>query len=179
MIRLTYYWSSNFSGDKTLKAMGRAARKAGGEALRFMRAEASRQVRAKKRFRVSAFNKATTLRYPSGGSDLGDLEWSLNIQGDPMPVSAFRTRQTARGVSAFINVGKTSFIKSAFLATMKSGHQGVFFRQGKTRLPIDEAFTSRITDPLNDEGVLPQIQEKTMAKFETAFARLLTMELGK
>jgi hypothetical protein len=36
--------------------------------------------------------------------------------------------------------GKREIIKSAFIATMKSGHQGVFKRTGKSRLPIQEKF---------------------------------------
>jgi hypothetical protein len=49
-------------------------------------------------------------------------------KGKPIPLKAFKPRQTKQGVSVVIKKGKRDLIRSAFLATMKSGHQGVFAR---------------------------------------------------
>lgn len=56
----------------------------------------------------------------------------LNKLGIPV-VKMGRTFQTKAGVQ----VGKF-FFKSAFIATMKNKHTGVFQRAGKERLPIEE-----------------------------------------
>lgn len=58
---------------------------------------------------------------------------------DRIPLFEFSARQNRRGVSYRIERGaprKTA--QSAFIATMKSGHEGVFKRTGPTRLPIEE-----------------------------------------
>ena len=49
-----------------------------------------------------------------------------------------RAKQTAQGVSYRGEGGQRKFIPHAFVATLKSGHRGVFKRVGKSRLPICE-----------------------------------------
>ena len=49
-------------------------------------------------------------------------------KGKPIPLKSFKPRQTSQGVSISIKKGNRNLIRSAFLATMKSGHQGVFAR---------------------------------------------------
>ena len=48
-----------------------------------------------------------------------------------------RAKQTAQGVS-YRGQGGRRLIAHAFIATMKSGHRGIFKRLGKARLPIRE-----------------------------------------
>jgi len=57
-----------------------------------------------------------------------------------IPLIDFKARQTKRGVSYKIGKNARGKITSAFIASMKSGHRGVFARRGKTRLRIDERF---------------------------------------
>lgn len=49
------------------------------------------------------------------------------------------SRGKGRGVSYRLG-GETRRLPSAFIATMPSGHRGVFGRRGKSRLPIDERY---------------------------------------
>ena len=66
---------------------------------------------------------------------------SIHISRRRLPLMAFGAKQTATGVSYQIKKGggrKT--IKSAFTATMMSGHEGVFKRKGEARFPIAEKF---------------------------------------
>jgi hypothetical protein len=65
-----------------------------------------------------------------------------------LPLMDFQARQTARGVT-FRGVAGRQLVPSAFLATVKgplpsgvtsSGHEGVFKRRGKKRLPIYQLF---------------------------------------
>jgi hypothetical protein len=53
------------------------------------------------------------------------------------------------GGGVTVNVGTRRYL-SAFIATMPSGHEGVFQRRGKSRLPIDELRTRPIPDVFRD-----------------------------
>lgn len=74
------------------------------------------------------------------------LEAALTVRGRRLPLIAFGargpepSRGRGRGVSYRIGTGGRQTIASAFLATMPSGHRGVFKRRGTKRLPIAELF---------------------------------------
>ena len=55
-----------------------------------------------------------------------------------IPLFDFGARQTKRGVS--YNLGGRKTLAGAFIATMPTGHEGVFMRKGANRLPIQERF---------------------------------------
>jgi len=58
-----------------------------------------------------------------------------------IPLSRFLHYQTSKGVSFIVSYKKgRRLMKSAFIATMKSGHTGIFMRKTKKRLPIEEKF---------------------------------------
>jgi len=59
--------------------------------------------------------------------------------GDRIPLYKFRARQTRAGVSARLPTGAERY-PSAFIATVGSGHTGVFKRRSARRLPIVELF---------------------------------------
>jgi len=64
---------------------------------------------------------------------------TVGINTKRIPLINFGARQNKKGLSYIIN--KTSGrkqIKSAFIATMSSGHRGAFKRKGPDRLPIME-----------------------------------------
>lgn len=161
------------------RALVQATRKAGSDALRFLRVDSSRRVRNRKRFKVAKVNKGLPLAFPRSSRTLDDLEWRMDISGETMPLAAFSYRQTRKGVTFSVNVAKRGFIKSAFVATMDSGHKGVFFRTGKARLPIDEAFTTKLSDVFKDEHFIPIVQTGAQAKFNEAFGRLIYVEIEK
>lgn len=156
------------------KMLLRAARRAGSSAIRAARTQASREVRARKSLKASKVNKALRIRMPSGPQTLDSLEWRLVIDGRPLPVSAYPYRQTSRGVSVRVNKGSSKLIKSAFVATMKSGHTGVFRREGKDRLKIKELFTTRVTDLFTEPGPVSRITERAGTVFGSTFARNLS-----
>lgn len=144
-----------------------------------MKAESSRLVRARKKFKVAKVNQSLPLTFPSAGAPIHRLVWRMDVSGQTMPLSAFPARQTRKGVVVQVNAGSPKLFKSAFLATMKSGHTGVFYRQGAARLPIDEAFSTRISDVFHDEGMIPAVQARAQSVFASAFARLLPQELKR
>lgn len=160
------------------KALTRTLKKAGGDAIRAVRAQATRDVRARKKIKGRRIREAFSLRFPRG-SRVEALEWALDVRRVPIPMADYPARQTRKGVSVAINTGKRSLVRSAFLATMKSGHRGVYVREGKKRLPIRELFSSTVFDVLQDSGRAPAVLERGSEVFSSAFARLLPLEIAR
>lgn len=160
------------------RAIVAALRKAGATALRDMRSEANKRIRSRKRIKVSYISKALTLARPKG-SDVTSMEWALRVSGKQVPLVAYPHRQTKRGVSVEVNRGKRTLIRGAFIATMRSGHEGVFRRLGKSRLPIKELLGSRPVDALLHKGEADAIAARGGKSMADTFARLLPLELGK
>ena len=157
--------------ERVTPAVVRILRKAGATALRDMRSETSKRVRARKRIKVRAVKRALRLR-KAKGSKFEDMEWSLDVADIPMRVADYPHRQTKRGVSAAINRGSRSLIRSAFIATMPSGHKGVFIRRGRKRLPIVEVMASRVIDAISHEGEILAISLRGRESFLRAVDRL-------
>lgn len=159
-------------------ALVRALRKAGATALRDMRSEGSKRVRARKRISPRYITRAFTLRRAKG-SDIGGLEWALDVGGAPVPLVAYPARQTRKGVSVEVNRGKRTLLKGSFIATMASGHKGVFRRTGKARLPIHELLGSRPVDALLHEGEAQAVADRGGRSFGETFLRVLPLEIDK
>lgn len=159
-------------------ALKRALRKAGATALRDMRAEASKRVRARKRIKARYITRALTLRRAKG-ADIAGMEWALDVSGEPVPLVAYPHRQTSKGVSVEVNRGKRTLVAGSFVASMKSGHKGVFRRRGKSRLPIAELRGSRPVDALLHKGEADAVGERGGRSFESTFVRVLPLEIGK
>lgn len=161
-------------------AVTRAARKAGSSAIRVVRVESTRAVRARKQIRVRAVRSALTVsRGPAPGASLEKLEWKMFAKDVGTRISDYPYRQVRAGVRVGINKGEKSLIKSAFVATMKSGHTGVFKREGTARLGIKELFTTRVADIFRDSGMMPKVEARATAEFSSTFNRVLPMELKK
>jgi len=172
-------------------ALKRALRKAGATALRDMRSEAVKRIRARKRIKPRYIRDALTLARPKGG-DIAGMEWALNVSGKPVPLIAYphkvvRGRAGKRGMgprsqgglAVEVNVGKTTLIRGAFVATMRSGHQGIFKRRGLARLPIHELLGSRPVDALLHQGESEAVAARGGQSFVATFERVLPLEIGK
>lgn len=159
-------------------ALRRALRKAGATALRDMRSEASKRIRARKRIKSRYITRALTLRRAKG-SDIGRMEWALEVAGDPVPLVAYPHRQTEKGVSVEVNRGKRTLVRGSFKATMKSGHAGIFRRRGAARLPIEELRGSRPVDALLHKGEAEAVAARGGKSFGETFVRVLPLEIGK
>lgn len=159
-------------------ALRRALRKAGATALRDMRSEASKRIRARKRIKSRYISRALTVRKAKGG-DIASMEWAIDVSGDPVPLVAYPHRQTKKGVSVEVNKGKRTLVAGSFVASMRSGHKGVFRRRGTARLPIAELRGSRPVDALMHEGEAEAIAERGSKSFAATFTRVLPLEIGK
>lgn len=160
------------------RALVRALRKAGATALRDMRSEASKRIRQRKRIKPRYITRALTLRRAKG-SDIAGMEWAVDVSGEPVPLVGYPHRQTKRGVSVEVNRGKRTLVKSSFVATMKSGHKGVFRRRGSARLPIQERRGSRALDALRHKGEAEGVAARGGKSFGETFTRVLPLEIGK
>jgi hypothetical protein len=180
MASVTFEWDrSHLTGfKKSDAALFRALKRAGSEAAKAMRAEASRHIRERKRFKVKDVNRGLPLLTPRGNT-IESLVWTMRASGKPVPLATFPARQTRKGVSVEVNRGQRKLVKSAFLATMKSGHTGVFVRQGKARLPIRELYTSKISDVLQDTGAAESALGAAQRRFSSAFGYFLEREMKR
>lgn len=156
----------------------RAMKKAGSTALRDMKSEASKSVREQKRIKAKQINRAMRLVRPRG-SRIEDMEWSLQVADLKMRVADYPHRQTRRGVSAQINRGSRSLIRGAFVATMRSGHRGVFVRRGRRRLPIEEMFSSRVIDVIGSEKKIQRVHRRGVDAFNATWRRMFDAEMQK
>lgn len=159
-------------------ALRRALRKAGATALRDMRSEAKKRITKRKRIKGRYITRAMTLRR-ARGSDIPSMEWAVEFDGVPVPLVAYPHRQTKKGVNVEVNRGKRSLVEGSFVATMKSGHKGVFRRRGKARLPIAELRGSRPVDALLHKGEADGVAERGGRSFSATFARVLPLEIAK
>ncbi len=182
MASITFQWDKGqleaWKGHGVEKAVASAMSKAGRGAIRAMQAASTRSVRQRKRLKVARVKKGLKLTFPQG-KELADLVWRMDVSGAPIPLGEFPHSQTRKGVTVAVNNGARKLIRSAFVATLKSGHEGVFMRRGKGRLPIDEKFSTRISDVFKDEGMIPAVFKVTEAVLVRDFHRLLPLELAK
>jgi hypothetical protein len=160
------------------RAIARALGKAGSTALRDMRSEASKRIRQRKRLKSGIVAKALRMRRPRKAT-IDGAEWAVDVSGKPVPLSAYPHRQTRKGVSVEVNRGKRTLIQSAFVATMRSGHEGVFVRRGAKRLPIKELLGSRPVDALLHEGEAEAVSARGARSFSATFERVLPLEVDK
>jgi hypothetical protein len=181
-LELVLEWDSRaldvFRGGKIEGALRNALAKAGGDAIRFVRTGTSRMVRQRKRM---------PLFFPRNKAEISELVWRMDVSGEPVPLSEFPHKVVPRpdgrrrggGVMVQVNVGRRQLVRSAFVARLKSGHVGIFRRRGDPRLPIDEAFTSRLSDVVQDTGFIPFVQAGAQARFQASFSRLIDLELRR
>lgn len=172
----------SLSGTLQTKAISRALNKTAQQG----RTAAAREIRAEYKVKARDVNKAITIR--RAGKELVSR---LMVEGKPLPLMAFSPRQTKAGVRVKIK-GRNVVIPHAFIATMKSGHQGVFarggykgsfkrsgksfgrFAFGSRRLPIGEFMTFSIPQSFNN----PKVQEKVVARIQEQFPKVLLQEIN-
>lgn len=172
-------------------ALKRALKKAGATALRDMRSEAVKRIRARKAIKPRYISRALSLRTARGG-DISSLEWALDVSGKPVPLIAYPHRQVAGrtgrrgmgprsqgGLAVEVNKGKRTVLRGAFVATMRSGHEGIFRRRGAARLPIHELLGSRPVDALLHQGEAEGVADRGGQSFGATFQRVLPLEIGK
>lgn len=94
----------------------------------------------------------------------GDPEALILSAGRPLPLSNFRItpktpqadrgRKRRRGVRYQVRRGERVHVRRAFVAQTKSGHVGVFMREGKDRLPIRQLYGPSVPQMFGEQSSL-------------------------
>ena len=104
----------------------------------------------------------------------------VRIAGRPVPIIEVAARQTKKGVSVKVKgQGARKLLKGAFIATMDSGHTGVFIRKHKTRLPIYEVFTTTVTQALRGHGVAKLIYREVGRRYQKEYRAAKKFQMSK
>lgn len=76
---------------------------------------------------------------------------TITVSRKSIRLIEYQPRQVKRGVSIRVKKGRPrKTIKSAFIATMRSEHRGVFIRERSTSLPIRELYGSAVIEVAQD-----------------------------
>jgi hypothetical protein len=129
--------------------------------------------------KVSDIKKSLTTIQATSGS----LTARVVASGRPVPLIKYGARMTSRGVSVDVLHGR-KLIAGAFIATMPSGHTGVYVRVGNERkkvskngratwsnLPIKELFGPSVPNGLINKAVQEALQHLIEEKFPIVFAQ--------
>lgn len=109
-----------------------------------------------------AFNEATRIRVNKAST--GNLVGFVSFAGYKIPLYKFKVTPTAPGVkkqvrAAVMKGGGTPF-EDAFIAQMRSGHIGVFERETRKRLPIEEKMGLSAAQMVGNEKVIETLEEE-------------------
>ncbi len=116
---------------------------------------------------------------------------TLKATGQPIPLIDYGAKQNRTGVSVRVKNGRKT-IKHAFIATMESGHTGVFLRTGKAHkrvekngrvrwsgLPIRELYGPSIPDAVGNEAVSKAVTQMIDRKFPAILAHEIAFAASK
>jgi hypothetical protein len=185
MAAIEFVWDSRdlevWRSAKVERALTRALRLAGNQAARVMQKKSLKQVQSRKFIRETRILKGLPLSMPSRSAEIQRLVWTERVSGRPIPLVDYPHSRSKSGIMVSVNRtgGVRKLVKAAFAAQMKSGHKGIYRRQGRGRLPIRELFSSTIANALQDSSVLSSILNAASQRFDRAFARGLPRELAK
>jgi hypothetical protein len=148
------------------KAINRAAKRAADTA----KAETTRQLTGIYTLPASEIRGGITT-WNTGGDEVGA---KMIASSRPPALSKFKgvtpkeVMPPAKGpVQAQTKKGGGGTLKQAFIAKMKSGHIGVFEREGEKNLPIKQFFGPSVAGMFREnESVKVAVMEKTMESFD-------------
>lgn len=154
-----------------LEAFGRQGRNLVARSLnragRGIPTDASRE--ARKEYNVKAREVKGTFSLFRANSN--QLQAGASSKGGPLSLIHFGarprkpgTRRPKRGVSVQV-MGSRAVIPKTFVAQMPGGGTGVFWRRGKTRLPIDKRLGPSVPQMLDHENVQPDLEEGVRNRF--------------
>ncbi len=169
------------------KIMSRAAVRAVDRAMISARRYIVDKIRSVLNVRAKAVNELIVIRKAGGGDD-GKVTGSLELKDRPFRLVEFQPRarrvRTTRGPRTGVTVQvkqARKLVGGGFLATMPSGHTGIYKRVPNTRMPskknqnkekIVELFSTRPTDLLGeDSSFMKETEEYASQRFEVEFER--------
>ena len=162
------HWQENLQASQS--QINRAAVRALNKTARWMRTQVSRETAQSLKIKVGSVRKS--LRLQRANTTRPEAGVGLPLKAGVMKaVNLGSAQQTTKGV----RVGRYAW-PGAFMATMPSGHKGVFKRKGKSRLPIREmhiVMTGRMAKAMELLAQGPALQ-----RFEQLFEQELRFILS-
>ena len=183
--------------SKVPRATARALNKVAAQA----KTQAAREIKDRYQIGTRTISKYITV---SRRASQTMLVAEVRAEGRPLPILAFKARQTRKGVSVEVVRGHRKLIAHAFIKTLKSGHRGVFartsasgasgylggsfqFRHGKGSrlrkkghdLPIGEILTIGIPQAFSNRVVIERLDRLVQEKFPQLFRHELDFILGR
>lgn len=143
------------------------------------RAEAVRAVRERyPGFKAGAIRAAMQIVRASKLNPIA----KVRVRGQRSPLIAFSARQNRAGTSVLITQRKT--VKSAFIATMPSGHKGVFRRTKANRFVlkrqrIAELKTLSIPQAIVHHQILDRLRPFSERRYQIELARAIKFRTGR
>jgi len=172
-----------FSDRLKSKALPRALNKVADQA----KVQASREIRAAGyQLKVSVIKAAITLKRANRNT----LQAEVIASAPMMPLYAYAARRTKKGITVAVRSGQRKLIQNphAFIATLRSGHTGIFERvvvvggKRSPRLPIRELYGPSIPQAFANKTVQQALVRVVRERFpailerEIKFARTQTGE---
>jgi hypothetical protein len=165
--------------DVMTRAVPRALNRVAAEA----KTESSRSIRAAGyKLKAGAIKKQISIRRATRS----ELKAIVKATGKPIPLIEYAAREVSTGVSVAVKGGR-KIIKHAFIATMPTGHKGVYVRVGKghkkvikngkviwSGLPIKQLYGPSIPAAFSNEVV----QDALKLKIKQRFPQLLAHEMA-
>jgi len=172
--------------DKQMRRFVRQMPKAGkrsvarslNKAITMTRTQAARKVSAKRNILVGRAKKDMRIQKASPARPVA----AIHASGHPIRVIEVKgaKRQTKRGVTAKIEAKtKPHLFKGAFIATMASGHTGVFVRKGKERLGIVEKTLPSVSSTMVQDQIEKRLRTFAIPVYEKELIRLLNLEMKR
>ncbi len=117
----------NKYGKNVDKAVVSALNKTATQGRVFASKEVRKEYTVKSKYikRGISVYKATKIKYSA----------TITAKGKRLPLSQFSVSQNKRGTTIHVRRGHKKLLKHYFIATMQSGHKGVFVRFGEKRIP--------------------------------------------
>lgn len=178
--------------SQTRKVIESAAVSALNRAATTVRAASSREIRAEYNLKSAAVRDQIVIHR----ARRGQVTASIVVSGQRIPLIDFGARQTRTGVSVSVKRGSRKLIPHAFLATMRSGHHGVFVRAGSTKplifrhgrgsriqshgsdLPIVELTSVSLPRAFLKRKIQAALQKLAAERFQIEFTRQLKFRSG-
>jgi hypothetical protein len=173
----------NLSKGMADKAIVRALNKTGQQG----KTQAGREIKEQYQIGTRVTGRSITIRRAGRGV----LQAVIKVEGRALPMIAFQAKKDLGGVSVQIK-GRRVVVPHAFIATLKSGHKGVFarggykggfekngqqfgrFQFGRKRLPIGELFTASVPQGFNNKVV----KDRVVKRINEQFPKVLGQEIA-
>lgn len=154
-------------------------------ALPGVRTDAKDEIAKVTTLKKSIMHKHMTIKKAYGVKPIGIFDTTSK----PIPLINYSARMTKKGVTVQVlkSSSNRALIRHAFVATMKSGHKGVFWREAedfprikfksgvsygalprKFRLPITERYGPRVSDFLGEKTLMAKVMDKSGTRWVKA-----------